>query len=661
MNLLPKRSTPSVSGTPPRARPSGLVRPAKQREPREREQHKPYASVRRAVKPFRPQSAPKQNMLRERNADLRAAYGNNTMSLRRCFREGELAWCALSVPIRGHEDGESIQFWPGLVEEITLKNEPIPRDRTQGDAAGSELTPPIHQSAWRVAPHPSSGHISTISETPWTVRQWTVYKMKLLGVSHTYTVLDDQVLPYQAYAPLNGLLNAIKAVPFEQMDTRPESIAAFNPCPAPPSQSGASDSSFVPNDSGLRWAAAAAPYSIAIEIAAGLAGTWTMTDDWDFKYVVTPPTSNSAAPQPSGPAPSLHEVMQNAANSNAALHSATPAAMPQPIQPLVTQRRFQGMWWGAERIWADDFIRLKVARSQVAPQGSENIYPPAGPSQKTIEYNREQGFPDPAGPQFDASGRGVFMKLDALSLKEVPNVDGLGVTASIEASGMLYELADEDWEDPEATRTTEAPGQKSAHVVQNGQVGTSLMSEPSPLQPPPLPNPDPTVPVTSTASSLIENSIQPTANTQLSHPVNAEWYPLPAAPDGYKFRPILPPGNESAISLTLISGRYYPGLLSHPLLQSIVETALINTTTAENKSATDHIWALEGISPGFYNSVDPTYYKKDRLAMIHDADSDARFGMEEHWKKLAIERLEMAAIKQEMEVDPNLRDMDVGS
>ena len=639
MNLHPRRSTPST----PYGRSSS--RPTRQRELRE--QHKPYASVRRAVKPFRPQSAPKQNMLRERNADLRAAYGKTAMVLRRWFREGELVWCALSVPIRGQEEVESIQFWPGLVEEIILKSEPIPRDPIQGDAAGNESTSPVGQPTWRVPSHPSSGLVSAIgdSPTPWTVRQSTVYKLKLLGVSHTYTVPDDQVLPYQAYAPQTELLNAIRAVPFEQMDTRPESIAAFNPCPAPPSQSTTGDSTFVPNDSGLKWTAAAAPYSIAIQIAAGLAGTWTVTNEWDFKFVVTPPTSNSATAQSSGPVPSLLQVMQSAATGSAASHSATAA----PMQSTVAQKRFQGMWWGAERIWADDFIRLKVARCQIAPYGSENIYPPAGPSQKTIEYNREQGFPDPAGPQFDASGRGVFMKLDALSVKEIPKENGVGVTASIEASGMLYELADEDWEDPHATQTIEAPEQQ---VVQNGFVGTSPTPGSS-LEPP---NPDPAVPVT---SSLTENPTQSTANTQLSHPVNAERYPLPAAPDGYKFRPILPPGNESAISLTLVSGRYYPGLLSHPLLQPAVESALINTTTADNKGASDHIWALEGIAPGFYNSVDPTYYKKDRLVMIHDADSEARRGMEEHWKKLAAERLEMAVIKQEMEIDSNLQDMDV--
>lgn len=645
MGLLSRKSTPST----PRS--STLARPTKQREPREREQHKPYASVRRVMKPFRSQAAPKQNMLRDRNADLRAAYGKTTMVLRRWFREGELAWCALSIPIRGQVEGESIQFWPGLVEEIILKSEPIPRDPIQGDAEGSDTTLPMGQPTWRVSPHPSSGRVSAVGETPtpWTVRQSTVYKIKLLGVSHTYTLPDNQVLPYQAYAPQTELLNAIKAIPLEQMDTRPESIATFNPCPAPPSQSTTSEGSFVSNDNSLRWAAAAAAYSIAIEIAAGLAGTWTVTNEWDFKYVITPLTGNSATAPLSGPAPSLLQIMQSAAANNAGLHSGTTATISQSMQPTVTQKRFQGMWWGAERIWVDDFIRLKVARSQIAPYGSENIYPPAGPSQKTIEYNREQGFPDPAGPQFDASGRGVFMKLDALSVKEIPKANGVGVTASIEASGMLYELADEDWEDPHEIQTNEAPEQNAAHPVQNGPVGTSPTPGSSPLERPTLPNPDPTV----------ENSAQSNANTQLSHPVNAERYPLPAAPDGYKFRPILPPGNESAISLTLISGRYYPGLLSHPLLQSAVESALINTTTADNKGASDHIWALEGIAPGFYNSVDPTYFKKDRLVMIHDADSEARRGMEEHWRKLATERLEMAVIKQEMEVDPNLQDMDV--
>lgn len=101
--------------------------------------------------------------------------------------------------------------------------------------------------------------------------------MKLLGVSHSYCLPDEQVLPYQAYAPSTELLHAIQGVPFEQMDINPERMAAFNPCPAPPTDP-EKLAEFVSNDSGLRFAEAAGPYSTAVQIAASLAGCWTVTD-----------------------------------------------------------------------------------------------------------------------------------------------------------------------------------------------------------------------------------------------------------------------------------------------------------------------------------------------------------------------------------------------
>jgi hypothetical protein len=44
----------------------------------------------------------------------------------------------------------------------------------------------------------------------------------------------------------------------------------------------------------------------------------------------------------------------------------------------------------------------------------------------------------------------------------------------------------------------------------------------------------------------------------------------------------------------------------------------------------NNLWALEGLSAGYYNSVDPTVYKTSRARMVEDADKTAARELEEH-------------------------------
>lgn len=95
---------------------------------------------------------------------------------------------------------------------------------------------------------------------------------------------------------------------------------------------------------------------------------------------------------------------------------------------------------------------------------------------------------------------------------------------------------------------------------------------------------------------------------------------LPRAPEGYKFRSILEPGFEFVGAMGLISGRYYPRVLRHPRVLPSVERALDRST---NLGETSNLWALEGLSGGYFNSVDPIRYKKSRTIMLLDADKEA--------------------------------------
>ena len=67
----------------------------------------------------------------------------------------------------------------------------------------------------------------------------------------------------------------------------------------------------------------------------------------------------------------------------------------------------------------------------------------------------------------------------------------------------------------------------------------------------------------------------------------------------------------------LISGRYYPRILSHPRLRSTVGEALSRPAEKGGVVISDNLWALEGLSGGYIR------YKKSRIAMMQDADCDA--------------------------------------
>lgn len=236
--------------------------------------------------------------------------------------------------------------------------------------------------------------------------------------------------------------------------------------------------------------------------------------------------------------------------------------------------------------------------------------------------------------EMGAKARGVFMKLDALFVVDVPQQDGSS-KKECRASGMLYELADADWEDPNEVKSQEITTTNGTSSTTNGnaEAGPSFMPVASPLKQPALPNFDPSIPIAATTSTTTSTMLsQPltnqnnplSPNNQLSHPPSSTRCVLPPAPIGYKFRPIMPPGHESVMSLNVISGRYYPGLLSHPLLEPVVQRAISTPLEEGGLMENNNLWALEGLSAGFYNSVDPTHAKASRMMMARDADAEGR-------------------------------------
>ncbi|KAG8221018.1 hypothetical protein J3R82DRAFT_2527 [Butyriboletus roseoflavus] len=651
MGLLPRRSTPLSA--PPAVRRATTGRglasaasaaavpsaPISIRPARERAQ--PYAAIRRVPRPVKQSHGPKQSMLRERNVDLRSAYAEG-VNLRKWYRDGELLWCALNTPIPGLTcEKDAITFWPGIVEEARMKAEAIkfPAVGEGVHIAGENGAQDDESSK---ATQNGNGSNAGNKEVPWTVIQTLSYKVKLLGIPFSYYIPADQVLPYQAHAPSDELIQAIHRVPIEQMNTDTDS--------------------FRPTDSST-FIDAAAAYAVAVQIAANLAGYWAPTDDWEYKFSVPPPNVSPTSGIPPRPMPSAHlgasldSVMNASMTFNASLANAISSAgpsfaahshtgsvsAPPPIAltQTVTQTRYQGLWWGAERIWADELVRLKLSRSQIAPKGSENILPPAGPSRNSLEYTKTLSVAEGnGGAVVGAESRGVFMRIDGLYVADISRSNG--TTGKVcRAMGMLYELIDEDWEgdlpggggnDDDGGKGKGKGKGKAIEVPATLENGTSGERGDSTAARGSAP-----------AVDVVSKSKERSANEQLSHPILSSPFPLPLPPEGFKFRPILYPGYEAVLSLTLIAGRYYPRLLRHPLLDNYVEEALHRE--GGHVIETSQLWALEGLAPGYYNTMDPVRWRASRVIMVREADKEARQGLEEHWRARIRERDEIRALE----------------
>lgn len=654
-----------ILGTPSSVSPAPRSRREKVRD--KSKLSRPYASVEKILKPARTPklSAHVQDdpMLAERNSDLRAVFSRNSMKLRRWCRDGEVVWCEIQPPIPGPAGDESaIVFWPGLVREYKLKAVAIPRDAKAG-TSDSNMNPSEQM------PGPSSSQSKgdaheegrgTIFEqegrSPFRVEQSTVYLVELFAVNKSIHVPDKQVLPYQAYIPPDALIAALQVVPTEQLDFDRDRVSRFNPCP------GDEPPSFVD---------AAGPYAVAVQIASNLSQFFSVTDEWEFSYTLPPLSIAPSVSQPQADN-SLHAVINAASRRNSAamtdennssessphpyrnLSSTQPGMSQSDLGKLAdeifgsnsdspgrvkTRICFQGLWWGPERIWVDDFVRLKVPRRSLAPYGGPNISPPAGPSKTAMEAYQVTGRDL---SEIGAGTRGIFMRIDALFVVETVTKEGRK-KKECRMSGPLYELVDEDWDEngDENVKQHKMHMQAQAEATSPVKPLPIRASSSSAMHQPPVASTStqaststPSLTQSRPAPSQLPN--QPPATSSTSAPHNRSTTPTetpspylpPQPPIGYRFRPILTPGYDATLSLSLLSGRYFPGLLMHPLLAREIHRAAQDPMDEGGILRYAHIWALEGLNDGYHCSVDPDKFQPSRTKMLERADKNAYVQLE---------------------------------
>ncbi|KAH8093278.1 hypothetical protein BXZ70DRAFT_1010503 [Cristinia sonorae] len=629
--------SPAPSAGPrPRGRPKRDARP--------KATAKPYTAVRKTVK-VKKAPAPTVAVIVERDADIREALIQSDVQAPRMYRTGEVIWCRLDDPIHVSDNSnDTISFWPGVVEDIVLKSDTKPAPTSSQmdvDSREEEVEEEVNDGARK------SRRIRAKQQITWTVTQFYQYKVKLLATTHSCSIADASALPYLAYQlPVDlisksfTILNSVlHGADVESMDRQIMADFDFDPYQSTDGM-----------DPSQRFRDAVVPYTLAVEMAKNLTCYWTPTDQYDYTFVIPPLPPNGLSDSASASTSSssahfqsLHTAIQAAMDNNGRGASGFASGangksrtdiketannllgnniadqMPSSLHAAprtVTQTRYQGLWWGAERIWTDELVRLKLARYQFAPNGAPAVNPPAGMSASTsavVDQMNSAGLPAEA---FSAGERGMFMKIEGLFVAELQTPEG--VVKECRASGMVYELADYDWE-------------PSARVEGSGE-GKGKEKATNEDAPPSISQPG--TPVKAAPSSQDENA-SPGGNGVLSTPPRHH-YGLPAPPAGFKFNPILPPGHEVVLSLSLISGRYYPKLLNHPLLVDTVQKHLVDEQSILDGS---YLWALQGSMAGIYQSMDPQHWKTDRHIMLAEADEAARTIFGSEWQAIKTQRL----------------------
>ena len=513
----------------------------------------PWFAIRKEPKPVKPSTGPKVAMNSHRVADLE---GVNSPHRKRLHRIGEVIWCFLDVPIaRPGEEDSAIGAWPGVVKSIQRS---------------------VHVT---MVMDESSVEHRRGRDQPYS------YEVTLFNIDAIITISDERVLPYQAMSSPKPLLDALSSL-MHTIDRNGHTLIV----PA----EGALDAL-----SKFTFEEAALPYALAVQAPIILAKYWTCTDPWKFKYTITADkvVATPVVPEKKYRTPGLHIGPIPSLSRSASAGPALPADSPAQVK---TQKRYQGLWWGGERVWVDDLVRLKVPRRELAPSGSERVLPVVPPSQAAIEYTIQKGIEADHAP--GSGDRGLFLRIVSIFVVE----------KKVRVSGMLFDLVEDGFLGAGVGGREGRQEDTSAFDMRS--LDPALLQGEIPDAPP-------------------ADDFKPASDRQiLSGPHVRSWNP-PEPPIGYKFRSILKGDWEAVMDISLLSGRYYPGVLSNPLLSDHLERLL------KLEESVHHLYALEGLAPGYYNSVDPEFSRESRPAMLNEAIAEAKSKCEEWFDKEAVSNL----------------------
>jgi hypothetical protein len=414
--------------------------------------------------------APNQDRLN----DVRSAATSSALSLPRWFRTGEVVWCKVpSSPIHN-----VIQFWPGIVQDWRVKSTSKARDRN-------------------------------LDEEGRTTLQWTVYTVRLLGLVTRVKVPDSDILPYQLHMTpqpvwdeLGKLIcdyDAFHWKEMEQLNPFKESfdLAAFVG-PEHERQKASHD----------LLKRSAAPFALAASMASRLSEHYTPTHEFLHDFPALPLPARALEKGKGRASRGMKEITEVTLVFND-----EDGRIMQPTRPNGPVRRteYEGLWWGPERLWMDDLVRLKCRRGEFSPGGNPHVLNASGPSPSiasALTYHLVHPH-QPGG----AEDRGLFLLIKSFQPAD-PVAHSTYTKSRAVVTGKLFELAYADCK----------------------EIRTANPAEPLHNFSPPI-----------GMAAFMKNR-------------------LPPPPKGFVWRPILRSGYEVQAETGVIAGRYYGRLADHPLI-----------------------------------------------------------------------------------------------
>lgn len=253
------------------------------------------------------------------------------------FRLAELVWCKLDEPINGESEGHAdvkVEYWPAMCEErvlisdpeVTNDSNPIgkPNSPDEGTPTGGVRTRRKSSQPQVLAP-PNSNH----GEITLKVEQRYQWKVRLLGTSDVFWKSEEDLLAYLNYPTpfnlykINISPSSLKHIQDGHESERP-SIKSFK-----------------------TLSEAITAFALSLQISVHIKNYWTLMDRYDI--------------------PSLKKIESSLADEELQILYED-SALPW----------FQYLWWGAEKIWCGELIRLMVSAEDLPlglrskSKGSEN-------------------------------------------------------------------------------------------------------------------------------------------------------------------------------------------------------------------------------------------------------------------------------------------------
>ncbi|EGG12366.1 uncharacterized protein MELLADRAFT_101790 [Melampsora larici-populina 98AG31] len=448
------------------------------------------------------------------------------MTDRSNFREYELVWCNIEDEFIGNKDSNSknqdrfdldTKYWPGLCEEMVLETQACITIDDDEDGEGEDtekskkrldkhsnrksnetLINSINQKALvvkrpknkRLKVDLSKGTSTSSSFTKMKSEQKFYWKIRLLGLEEIIKREESSILPW-LFQPFKDIKEKFNLKNSTQQNLSNYLIERQQECKRP----------MLDNFTCIENAKLS--FLLALQIGANLEESWSTSDPYDLQTDEGEDESEELIRRPT----MIHKAQVNEVNGL--------------MMKKIPENWYQSVWWGAEKIWIFDTVRLNKVESDLPMELFKN--------QLNSKLNLNH---------IDSNDKAYFLKIDGIYRDEIEE--------TIILIGKVYDLVSVSSFTPKKSLPNHKPNAKpkpSIVVViddddddeEEEEDKTKSRSTPK-------------------ITKLTNVPILPTIPEDSS---DTSFKYLPIPPKGYKFRQLTPFGESHHVHLNCIAGRYY--------------------------------------------------------------------------------------------------------